>query len=235
MIKVMKKIILLFFLSIFTLGCNSSDDPASATDDGLATAPEAKAEYDDSNFGIYKGIFVGSSGTVYVNLNNSGNISAKLVIDGMTYNFTTSENVMEGVAISNLTFTSGESSFEFNVSATGEEPLIENIVIDGHPDSYVQIFKEYSFAQIKCYLGSFSGDDSGVFNLATTADGYALGLVVPNGETSAIYLDGTITGTSLSGTFEGGNFSGTLNGNTISGIWQNSVPESGTWLGTRKL
>lgn len=232
----MKKIILLLFLSIFSFSCNSSDDSSSsATNDGLTNTPEAKAEYDGSNFGIYKGIFVGSSGTVYVNINNTGSISAKLVIDGTTHNFTTTESITEGLAINSLTFTSGTNSFEFNATATGEEPLIENIIINGHPNPYIQIFKEYSFAQIKCYLGTYTGDDSGVFNLATTADGYALGLVVPNGETSAIYLDGTITETSLNGTFEGGIFSGTISGNTISGTWQNSVPENGTWSGTRKL
>lgn len=232
----MKKIILLLFFSIFIFSCNSNDDSSSgSTDDGLATTPEAKAEYDDSNYGIYKGIFVGSSGTVYININNSGSISAKLVIDGSVHNFTTSETVTEGIAVNSLTFASGENSFEFNVSATGEEPLIENIVINGHPNPYIQIFKEYSFAQIKCYLGTYTGDDSGVFNLAITADGYALGLVVPNGETSAIYLDGTITENSLNGTFEGGIFSGTISGNSISGTWQNSVPENGTWSGTRKL
>ncbi len=236
MITIMNKSILLFFLSILAFSCNSSDDSSSAAaDDGLTNVPEAKAEFDDSNFGVYKGIFVGSSGIVYVNINNTGSVSAKLTIDGVVHNFTTSENVTEGLAINSMTFTSGSNSFEFNVSATGEEPLIENIVINGHPNPYIQLFKEYSFAQIKCYLGTYTGDDSGVFNLATTADGYALGLVVPNGETSAIYLDGTITETSLSGTFEGGIFSGTISGNTISGTWQNSVPENGTWSGIRKL
>lgn len=232
----MKKIILLLCFGIIAFSCNRSDDSASApVGDGLATAPEAKAEYDDSNFGIYKGIFVGSSGTVYINLNNNGSISAQLIIDGRVHNFTTSENVMEGIAINSLTFTSGENSFEFNVSATGEEPVIENITLKGHPNPYLQIFKEYSFAQIKCYLGTYTGEESGVFNLATTADGYALGLVVPNGETSAIYLDGTITKNSLNGTFEGGVFSGTISKNTIKGSWQNSVPANGSWYGIRKL
>ncbi len=81
MITVMNKSILLFFLSILAFSCNSSDDSSSAAaDDGLTNVPEAKAEFDDSNFGVYKGIFVGSSGIVYVNINNTGSVSAKLTI-----------------------------------------------------------------------------------------------------------------------------------------------------------
>ncbi|CAM3533538.1 hypothetical protein FSS13T_03410 [Flavobacterium saliperosum S13] len=234
----MKKIILLFVFSMVLASCSdddSNDTSLPPDDNTLSTAPEAKVEHDASNYGVYKGIFVGSSGTVYVNINNTNTVSAKMVIDGTVYNFTTTEAVSNGQEISGLTFTNGTSSFDFNVLADGENPLINNLNISGHSNASVQIFKEYSFAHIKCYLGTFSGDSVGVFNIATTSDGYALGLALPNDDTFAIYLDGSITGTSITGTFDGGAFSGTINNNTISGTWQNSVPENGTWTGTRKL
>lgn len=237
-LSIMKKIILLLVFSLAFASC--SDDNNNGTtppDDGLSTAPEAKVEHDDSNYGIYKGIFVGSTGTVYININNDNTVSAKLVIDGVSYNFSTSESISKEQDISGLTFTNGSSSFDFNVLADGENPIIDNLNISGHPNAYAQIFKEYSFAHIKCYLGTFSGDSSGVFNLATTSDGYALGLAVPNDDTFAIYMDGVIpeNSTTINGTFEGGSFTGTINNNSASGTWQNSVPESGTWTGTRKL
>lgn len=234
----MKKIILLLVLGMAFANCSDDDSNDSTTppdNDTLSTAPEAKAEYDASNYGVYKGIFVGSSGTVYVNINNNNTVSAKMVIDGTVYNFTTSETVSNGQDISGLTFSNGNSSFDFNVLADGENPLIDNLNISSHSNATVQLFKEYSFAHIKCYLGTFSGDSVGVFNIATTSDGYALGLALPSDDTFAIYLDGSITGTSIMGTFEGGTFSGTINNNTISGTWQNSVPENGSWTGTRKL
>lgn len=234
----MKKIILLLVFSMAFASCSDDDKNDTSTppdDTALSTTPEALALHDASNYGVYKGIFVGSSGTVYVNINNSNSVSAKMVIDGTVYNFTTTESVSNGQDISGLTFTNGTSSFDFNVLADGENPLIDNLNISGHTNAYVQIFKEYSFAHIKCYLGTFSGDSVGVFNLATTSDGYALGLALPNDDMFAIYMDGSITGTSITGTFEGGTFSGTLNNNTISGTWQNSTPESGSWIGTRKL
>lgn len=233
----MKKIILLLVFSIALSGCSddSNDNNTPPDDSTLSTAPEAKVEYDASNYGVYKGIFVGSTGTVYVNINNSGSVSAKMIIDGTAYTFTTSESVTNGQNITALTFSNGSSSFDFTVLADGENPLIDNLNISGHPNATVQIFKEYSFAHIKCYLGTFSGDSSGVLNIATTSDGYVLGLALPNDQTYAIYMDGSITGNSISGTFEGGSFTGTINNNAISGTWQNSVPENGTWTGTRKL
>lgn len=233
----MKNFILLLVFTITLSSCSKDDNNSSpAPEDSLSTSPEAKVEYDANNYGVYKGIFVGSSGTVYVNINNSGSVSARMVIDGIATAFTTAESVTMGQEISGLTFSNGSSSFDFNVLADGENPSIDNINMSGHPNAAVQMFKEYSFAQIKCYLGTFIGSQSGVFNIATTADGYALGLAAPTGDPNAIYLDGTIeNGTSLTGTFEGGTFIGTINNNEMSGSWQNSVPESGTWSGKRKL
>lgn len=232
----MKKLILLFLMGFSFIGCSSSDDSSTPSGgDTFATAPEAKEEHDDSNYGVYKGIFTGSSGIVYVNIYNSGSISAKMVIDGTTYNFTTSGTVTDGQEIANLLFSSGSNSFHFNVLGNGEDPVIDNINIASHPNAAVQMFKEYSFAQIKCYEGTFAGGSVGTFNLATAADGYALGLAKPNDEDGSIYLDGTFTGNSLSGTFEGGTFSGTIGTNTISGTWQNNVQESGTWTANRKM
>ncbi|HSD13605.1 MAG TPA: hypothetical protein VLB74_03045 [Flavobacterium sp.] len=239
----MRKIIFLFIIGLSFLSCADDNNSSSSipADEQLSTGPEAKSEYDASSYGVYKGIFIGSSGTVYVNIYNNGLVSAKMKINDVDYNYTTTESVSEGQPITGLTFTSGSSSFDFSVDADGENPTIDNLNISGHPNPYAQILKEYSFEHIKCYLGTFSGDDSGVFNIATTSnpetpnDNYTLGLAVPTGEINAIYLDGIVSGTSISGTFEGGTFSGTISKNTMSGNWQNETLQSGSWTATRKL
>lgn len=228
----MKKIILLLFAGL-TLTC-CSDDDSSSGGSSLSNSPEANATHDDSNYGVYKGVFAGSTGYAYVNINNSGTVSAKLVIDGVAYNYTTVETVTEGQDIEGLTFTNGSSSFDFNVSSMGTNPYINNISITGHPDASITLFKEYSDAQVKCYLGTFTGDDTGVFNLAITADGEITGLAKP-ADGSSIDLFGSLDGTSIYGTFAGGTFSGTLNGTSLSGQWQNELEESGTWTGVRIL
>lgn len=238
----MKKIIFLFIICFPLLSCSDENNSNSASAvDQLSMAPEAKDDYDTSNYGVYKGIFVGSSGTIYVNINNNGSISAKMVINNITYNnFKTSEKVSEGQPIVGLTFSNGNSSFDFNVNADGENPFVNNMNISGHPNPYVQILKEYSFEQIKCYLGTFSGEKSGVYNLAIASDSknpnnYILGLAVINGETEAIYLDGSVNKNTINGAFEGGTFTGTIKKNTINGSWQDETPQSGTWTATRKL
>ncbi|ESU23325.1 hypothetical protein FEDK69T_14840 [Flavobacterium enshiense DK69] len=241
----MKKIILLLIFSLPLLGCadDNSNTPSKSTltNDQLSNAPEAKEEYDVSNYGIYKGIFVGSSGTIYVNINNKGAISAKMVINDVTYNnFKTSEKIIEGQPIVGLTFTNGSSTFDFNVDADGENPFVDNMNISGHPNPFVQILKEYSFEQIKCYLGTFSGEKNGVYNLAIASDpknpnNYVLGLATIKGETQAIYLDGSVSKNTINGKFQGGTFTGTIKNNTIKGSWEDETPQSGSWTAKRKL
>lgn len=234
----MQKTTLLLLITFTLLSCqNNAENSTSKKEisEKLSEAPEAKSDYDVSNYGVYKGIFTGSSGTVYINIHNNGSVSAKMVIDGIVYKFTTKETIAEGKAISLLTFSNEKGSFDFSVQSNGENPIINNIKISGHPDSHVQIFKEYSFAQIKCYLGTFTGDKDGIFNLATTSDGYALGLAVAKGDTATIYMDGSIEKANIKGTYEGGQFSATIKNEKVTGTWQNDTPQTGSWTATRKL
>ncbi len=227
----MKKIIALSLIGLFFMSC-SKDDSNSSTP--LTSTPDAKAEFDTSNYGIYKGVFVGSSGIVTININNAGTISATLVIDGTSYTYTTTEAVTAGSTISNLTFTNGSSSFDFNVSGNGGFPEITNVNIVGHPNATIELIKEYSDAIAKCYEGTYTRDASGVFNLIIS-DGYVHGLARDTGDTEAIGLQGGLSGTTITGSFEGGTFTGTVNGNSVSGTYINEVPESGNWSGHRSL
>lgn len=209
----------------------SSDDGESIS---LSDSAEAMAEFDDSNYGLYKGIFVGSSGVVKVNIANDGEVDAMMVIDGHRYTFSTDEPVTIDQPIENLTFTSGNNSFDFSVTETGQNPQISNIDIQGHPDAVTEILKEYSTLHVKCFQGNFSGDDSGVFNMVQIGDEF-YGIARPDGTTEALWINAQISGTAVAGAFEGGTFSGNLSGNTLEGSWANNFAETGTWSGKRKL
>ncbi len=226
----MKKLFLFLILGTLTLSCSSD----SSSGNSISNTPEAKSQYDNSNFGIYKGVFVGSSGTVHIDINNNGTVVASLVIDGTTFTYTTTETVTLNSAINGLTFTNGSSSFDFSVDATGNSATISNIVISGHPNANIYIVKEFSDALVKCYTGSFSGDDSGVFNLIVS-DGEINGLAKSNSGNESINLQGLEANNVITGSFSGGTFSGNVSGNNISGTWQNISSESGNWSGTRKL
>ncbi|RZJ29970.1 MAG: hypothetical protein EOO48_06200 [Flavobacterium sp.] len=227
----MKKFMMFSLLGLFFVSC-SSDDSGSGPE--LVSSPDAKAAYDNSNFGIYKGVFVGSSGVVFIDINNNGALTATMNIDGTTHNFTTTETTTEGSAINGLTFTSGSMSFDFNVDNTGDSPYLTNMNFPGHPNADVYLLKEYSDALVECYKGTFSGDDSGVFNLIIS-DGEIYGLAKSDGDDSALEIDGSVTGSNISGTFENGGFVGTKSGNSVSGTWQNIANESGNFSGQRKL
>ena len=229
----MKKLFALSLLGIFFVSCSSDDDGGGGAP--LATTPDAKVEHDDSSFGIYKGIFIGSSGVVFINVNNEDGISSKIVIDGATHNFTTTETATDGDPISGLTFTSGAMSFDFNCDSDGDNAYITNIDLPGHPNAEMMVIKEFSDIQVKCYRGTYNGDDSGTFNLIITQDGWVDGMIRPNGETESTFLTGSVEDNDISGSFSGGVFVGTVNGNNASGQWSNMFEENGNWSGQRKL
>mgnify|MGYP000851618656 CR=1 FL=1 len=134
----MKKIIFLFFIGIVLKSCSNDDDNSGSS---LSNTPQAKAQFDNNNYGIYKGVFVGSSGIVLININNEGSLTATIVIDGVPFVFTTTETVTEGTTITGLTFTSGTSSFDFNVGSNGSVPFVSNHNITGHPNASIDIIK----------------------------------------------------------------------------------------------
>ncbi|WP_309641940.1 hypothetical protein [Flavobacterium sp.] len=240
----MKKLFTLLFIGIFTIGC-SSDSSSDAGGNVLPETSSAKAEYNNSNFGIYKGVFTGSSGVMTVNVMNNGSLSATLKLDGITHNFTTSETVTQGQNTEALTFTSGEMSFDLDISANGGNVDVTTLSFPGHDDAALTLTKEYSYQVIKCYEGTHSGTSSGILNVIIDDD-YVSGLsYTPDDnpdDDDVAYLNGSINGTAISGTFgegqDGGTFTGTVSGNTISGTWQSnddSNPASGTWTCQRTL
>lgn len=226
----MKKILTLALLTILFISCSSDDDSGTP----LPTAPEAQAQYDNSNYGLYKGVFVGSSGVVVININNNGEVNAKLVIDGTSHDFTTTETVNENSAINGLTFTMGGMSFDFNVGSDGSFPYVNNINMSGHPNAAIEVVKEQSDMLVECFKGTYNGDDSGVFNIIIAGD-QITGIGSSNDDGEPFYLDGVKSGNSITGYFDGGGFTGTDNGNSVSGTWENMFEESGNFTGQRKL
>ena len=226
----MKKLILTLFLGALMLSCSSD----SSSDSGLSETPTAKSEYDSNSYGIYKGIFVGSTGYIVININNEGSLSATLTINGSSSTYTTTETAILNSSIEGLTFSNGSSSFDFNVDYNGSSPNISNINISGHPNAEITVIKERSTAIVKCYQGTYSGDDAGTLNLVIS-EGVVYGLAKSNSDGFPISLNGLKTENTVAGTFEGGTFSGTASGNRITGNWENDSAESGSWSANRKL
>ncbi|PQB06757.1 hypothetical protein BST83_06005 [Polaribacter filamentus] len=225
---------ILIFLSLFIFSCSNDENTNSS---GLTESPEAIIQFDNSNFGIYKGVFIGSSGIVVINVNNEGKVSATMIIDGTTYIFTTSEVTQENQQTV-INFTSGNDSFTFSVSSNGTNPEISNLTIAGHPNANIILVKETSVILTELFEGSYAGignsTDAGTFNAIVAGNKMAV-LAYSNTNNAYFTIDGTINNNSISGvTSTGTNVNGTLNGNNMIGTWNDSQSnENGNWSGKR--
>jgi uncharacterized membrane protein len=235
----MKKQILKIIFSLLTLlsilSCSNSDSNGDSNQN-LSQVPLAKSQYDNSNFGIYKGVFIGSSGTIILDLSNSTNsFTATLIIDGVTHNFITNQTIQQNQTTT-INFVEGSNSFTFTVSANGSNPTITNLIINGHPNAALLVVKETSTVLIKCFEGTFSGTYSGTFNAVIY--GNIIKAISRETPYSGIYTnDGTVNNNQInaSGTSSSGAvFVGNLIGNNFSGTWsRTSDNANGTFTGVR--
>ena len=232
----MKKInVLSLILTFFLNSCLSVQEPNIIIPNFVET-PEASELFNTSNFGIYKGVFVGSSGIVLINLNNNNTISASLKIDGVNYIFSTNESITENQQ-TEINFTNNDNSFVFNVSSTGTDPEITNLSIQGHPNAETILVKETSERLTKVFEGTYNGidnDDAGVFNaIVSGSEMYVLAFSTMY---SVFYTaNGSVNNENITGvTSTGTNFTGIIENDKMNGSWNNSQSnENGNWNAER--
>ncbi len=208
-------------------------DPVTVTVAAPAgTSTETTAEYDNSNFGLYKGVIAGSSGTIRIEINNGNNIArATIVIDGVTDQLTSTASFTAGQAISGAVFSGNFSSFTFSVDADGGNPKVETITVQGHSNVIATVAKEKSDDVSLCYEGTSTGgqNHSGVFNVVRNKNTFSGVAKAVDGFTcyisGNISANGSFTGNSTT-TFNGlvvsVTYSGRFVGDQVSGTWNNS-------------
>lgn len=240
----MKKLLAFMFMGLVLFSCSKDDSPSTnnTTAEPLATAPVAKAENDASSTGVYKGVFVGSTGilSVYVK-NGDDKITAVLRVDGKNIAFTApTAGIVKDQPIVGLTFTSSEGhSFKLNVLADGSDYSIAEIAIAGHPNASIDLIKEKSNQLVRCYEGTYASNkdatNKGTFNMILS--GNLLKGLAKSGE-GVTYLKGEASDKNVAGTSGGdkGYFSGAISGDNISGTFSNAdQTDTGTWSGKRTL
>ena len=92
-----------------------------------------------------------------------------------------------------------------------------------------------SDSTVTTYCGTFSGGDTGVFNVQVDSSGNLSGSAIPTSDTggSPVSLSGTVTGNSITGeSSEGNSFSGTIAGNDVSGTFEITGGGTGTFSGS---
>lgn len=238
----------LFFIALiavqFIMGCKKKEsetkiENAYTCSTCKATA-EAKAEFNTSNKGVYKGVMVGSSGIIVFDVLNSGSvISANITVDNQTAILTSTTNPVVGETFTS-SFTgvlNGQNiSLNFTVNANGSNPVISSINIPGHLNAVFLLFKETSDNQIIGFEGTTDGvkdsgaKQSGQLNLvASTKTNTWSALSTNSGSTSINLATGTISGatytcncgptTTAIGTLTGDVINGTYKGDDNHGTW----------------
>lgn len=235
----MKKQILKTIFPILTLllmlSCSNSDSNGDSNQN-LSQVPLAKSQYDNSNYGVYKGVFIGSSGTIVLDISNANNsITATLIIDGVTHTFTTNQTIQQNQT-STINFVEANNSFTFTVSANGSNPTITNLIINGHPNAALLVVKETSTVLIKCFEGTFSGTYSGFFN-AVIYGNIIKAISRETSDADIVTADGTVNNNQINASGNASNgavFVGNLSANNFSGTWsRTSDNANGIFTGVR--
>jgi hypothetical protein len=219
-------------LGLLTLhSCSNCD---TNTEDKLSNESIAKTAYNNSNFGIYKGILVGTSGTVLINLNNNETTNAILTIDGIRHEFTSSEQVTEHQSTP-IRFANNDNSFDFMVGNNGENPTVINCNFKNYPQVKIQLAKEQSNIPIKCYQGRYTGRDAGVFNFYIDEKGAIYGIAKSKYNDEIFPLKGNLHSQNsiIGNIIADGEFEGTISSNYYEGSWQKSQENSGIWYANR--
>lgn len=237
----MKYLITMLLLCSMIVSCKKSND---TTKNNITEAPAAN---DNSSAGIYKGVFVGSSGTVkIVLLNGNTTIKAYITFNGYHDTLTATTSVVAGAAISNLQFIGSQMSFSFSTAANGANPSITNITYAAYPNPIRAIIaKQLSTQLVSCYEGTYytvtGGSDAGTFNCIIFGDA-VVGLAHSNSASSTTFdqVTGSVSGTGVisasGGVSTGANFTGQITGTNCNGNWTNtSAGYTGKWQGTKAL
>jgi len=248
--KKLPAILFLLIMGISFAGCKKDkkvDEPTFVCEN-CKMVPDARAEYNASSKGVYKGIVVGSTGTIVIDIMNSGTMmKATMVLDGVTVNFSCAGVWVSGqpiVADFTGTINSVIYSFRFRVDATGGNAATSSLTIPGHPVVSFQLIKETSDNLVKCYEGATEGRknsgaaQAGSLNVVIstkTNTWTALSKDKLNTQGGVNFVAGRITGNVL--TCDCGpdtQVTGTMTEDEIKGTYKGS-DNSGTWSARRTL
>lgn len=168
-VRSMLKNAFLFALLIsgFILSCKKPD--TKLPDDSFPAIAETKPQYNNTSFGVYKGVVIGSVGTIVFRINNGDAIvKGYLNIDNQKDTLSTTQSVVAGQPLVNLAFTGRFSSMTLSADADGSNAVISNLVIAGHPNARALLVHENSTQPVLCYGGTFSGDLNGTICFVKT-------------------------------------------------------------------
>ncbi|RYZ25363.1 MAG: hypothetical protein EOP49_44725 [Sphingobacteriales bacterium] len=233
---------LLFTVATLLVSSCKKDDakPQAYVCTTCTTTPDALAVNDASGKGVYKGVLIGSTGTIKFSVQNGTNdITATMVIDNTTVVLTSAVNWVDGqpyVAPFTGTMNGQPVSITFSVQPNGGSPIITSTNIPGHPNADFTLVKETSNALIECFEGTYSttAPETGTFNILLSRTlGKWGGIAREDNSTDEDDINGDIVNGVLKD--DNGNTVGTLSGDEINGSFQDGNGSTVTVTGERTL
>ncbi len=162
----MKKLLSILFISTLLFSCSTDTEVTeTATEDAVLDLPALVKEgkYDDSNLGIYKGVFTTLDGqnraTVLLELDGKTNPVVSFNFpDGDFKSFRAAEGFgerSEGSSTGSLHFKGENFEFDFKVNPDGTDPKVSNVTYMGAKGDII-VVKETSRAAIITKTGTYS-------------------------------------------------------------------------------
>lgn len=231
-----------FLIGILMTSCSKDDETpvASYTCLTCKTTPDALAANDVSVKGMYKGIIIGSTGTLSINIQNgSSTITATMVLDGVSVALTSNVVLVDGqsyVAPFTGTFNGSPITMTFSVGLGGTSPTMISSSIPGHPNAVFELAKETSTSLIEGFEGNYAvtGGEKGVFNIVLSRSLAKFGYVVrEDGQTDTDSGSGTINASSQ--LILEGRVIGTITGDALNGSFKDDNNRTVTISGKRTL
>ncbi|MFT4699279.1 MAG: hypothetical protein ACI9SJ_002445 [Flavobacteriaceae bacterium] len=168
----MKKLFLLLFASVLVFSCTKDLELTDSTTNLSATI----AQYDDTNMGVYKGLFttVGTMerGVIEINItpNNYAVASLKLV-SGQEISFKADRKIEAGAEVQDLAFSSSSvmASFKLSADLEGNNVQITEVIYKGITSGAIAAH-ENSRAPVTPITGVLACDDCDAHPLLVTGD-----------------------------------------------------------------
>jgi len=209
---------------------------------------EAKAEHNQSNNGLYKGVITGDySGNVRLSIRNDDpeKMEATLAYNNASFELPIWEFYNNDGTIYYRIYA---SEYDFSVLIDEEGNVVQDSAILYGPNgeiATVSLFKETSDAMVEIFEGTFSGMASGIWNTVIIGNETINGFFIVSGGSMEGPTQAKKTPTSNEWTGEwgvaNGSYTGTTqgyrDGDTIKGTWYiNSMSSvGGEFLGTKTL
>ena len=243
----MKKInfILAVLAITFFTGCKKDNDgpDTSYVCATCKTTPDALAANNTSSKGVYKGVIIGSTGTISFDIANNGTaITAIMVLDGITANLTSAVTWVAGQPYTSAftgTWSGQAVSITFTVSSTGGTPTVTASNIPGHLTASFNIIKETSAGIVECFQGDYNTTlpETGTFNIVLVRSlSTWLAVARKTGATSSGSAgSGPITNNNLVDPSQNNKVIATITGDNINGNFTDNNGKTVTLSGKRTL